>query len=102
MREFNNHDIVDFVSTPGARLNKRPTSFSIVGELKEPDPVEEYDPNFAMMVRYHSGQPRFVLSIKPSSDAPFVVEGEVEYMVCNDKTCLPPMTVPFRITVPAT
>lgn len=78
------------------------TSFSIVGELHEPDPVEEYDPNFAMMVRYHSGQPRFVLKIKPSGDAPFVVAGELEYMVCNEKTCLPPVTVPFRITVPAT
>lgn len=78
------------------------TSYVILGELKEPAPVEEYDPNFGMLVRYHSGQPHFVLAIKPSANAPFVVEGEVVYMVCNAKTCLPPVAVPFRITVPAT
>ena len=27
-------------------------------------------------------------------------EGEVEYMVCNDVTCLPPVGIPFRIEVP--
>jgi len=26
----------------------------------------------------------------------------LEYMVCNEKTCLPPVTVPFRIAVPTT
>jgi hypothetical protein len=28
-----------------------------------------------------------------------VVEGEVEYMLCNDKTCLPPVGVPFKVVV---
>ncbi|MBP7407536.1 MAG: hypothetical protein KA941_02140 [Flavobacteriales bacterium] len=77
-------------------------SYAIVGELQEPAPVEEYDANFGMLVRHHSGEPRFVLAIEPSGGTPFVVEGELEYMVCNEKTCLPPVTVPFRIAVPTT
>jgi len=28
------------------------------------------------------------------------LKGEVEYMVCNDKTCLPPTTVSFVLDVP--
>ncbi len=71
------------------------------GELIEPEPVEEYDINFAMDVRHHSGSPVFVLPIKRATNDAFNVEGELEYMVCNDKTCLPPKVVPFSIVVPA-
>lgn len=71
------------------------------GEMIEPVPVEEYDMNFAMDVRHHSGSPVFVLPIKRATDKTFTVEGELEYMVCNNKTCLPPKVVPFSIVIPA-
>ena len=74
-------------------------AFEVVGVLVEPDPVVAYDINFGMVVRHHSGTARFELIIEPLVDGPFVVEGEVEYMVCNDKTCLPPVAVPFSIRV---
>jgi thiol:disulfide interchange protein DsbD len=73
-------------------------AFTLVS-LQEPTPVEEYDPNFAMVVRHHSGTPSFVLLLKPNTKAPLVVEGEVEFMLCNDKTCLPPVGVPFKVDV---
>jgi thiol:disulfide interchange protein DsbD len=73
----------------------------LLGTLVEPLPKEEYDPNFEMQVRYHSGRPVFTQRIKPVTSEAFVVEGEIEYMVCNDVTCLPPTTIPFRIEVPA-
>jgi thiol:disulfide interchange protein DsbD len=72
-----------------------------MGPLNEPVPKEEFDPNFEMQVRYHPGNPRFTQRIKPATANGFVVEGEVEFMVCNDVTCLPPTAVPFRIEVPA-
>lgn len=75
-------------------------AYTLIGELVEPVPVEEFDPNFEMQVRYHSGETVFAQRVKPTADGSFVVEGEVEYMVCNDKTCLPPVGVPFRIEVP--
>ncbi|HQW05030.1 MAG: sugar transporter [Flavobacteriales bacterium] len=76
-------------------------AYSLLGPLVEPDPVEVYDPNFEMNVRYHEGSPRFVQRIEPTTKEPFVVKGEVEFMVCNDKTCLPPEVVTFTIDVPA-
>ncbi|HRH36897.1 MAG TPA: protein-disulfide reductase DsbD family protein [Flavobacteriales bacterium] len=84
-----------------------PTTFSFkpsnqymaIGNLQEPKAVEQYDPNFAMMVRHHSGKPTFILNVKPAVAGTFVVEGELEYMVCNSSTCLPPLAVPFKITV---
>jgi hypothetical protein len=67
--------------------------------LSEPEPVEEYDPNFGMVVRHHSGKPQFTLLIRPAVEHAFPVEGEVEFMLCNDRTCLPPEVVRFSIPV---
>lgn len=70
-----------------------------LGTVQEPTPVEEFDENFGVQVRHHSGEPRFTLSIKPAVAGSFTVSGEVEYMACNGNTCLPPVVVPFAITV---
>lgn len=70
-------------------------------EVTGPEPVEEMDPNFAMLVRHHSGEPVFHAVTQRTTDAPFHLTGEVEYMLCNDRTCLPPVAVPFTLEVPA-
>lgn len=71
-----------------------------VGELEEPKPEEVFDPNFEMQVRYHSGSPVFVQHFKPTGIGAPVLKGEVEFMVCNDKTCLPPEVVTFALELP--
>ncbi len=74
-------------------------AYTIVVPVTEPEPMEEYDPNFATTVRHHSGTPRFTMLVERTSETAFPVKGEVEYMVCNDRTCLPPVVVPFTIEV---
>jgi thiol:disulfide interchange protein DsbD len=74
-------------------------AYDLVGTAQEPTAVETYDPNFGMVVRYHDGAPTFTQRIRPKKEGSVVVEGEVEYMVCNDKTCLPPVTVPFSLMI---
>jgi thiol:disulfide interchange protein DsbD len=27
------------------------------------------------------------------------LSGTIEYMVCNDEKCLPPVTIPFEVTI---
>lgn len=80
------------------RLNPSNT-FEFVGQLQEPTPVETYDPNFAMVVRFHDGAPVFTQRIRPRQGGTVVLEGEVEYMLCNDKTCLPPVALQFKVRV---
>jgi hypothetical protein len=67
--------------------------------VEEPAPVEAYDPNFGMVVRYHDGTPRFTLHTTAKATGP--VSGEVEYMLCNDKTCLPPTVHAFTVSASA-
>jgi DsbC/DsbD-like thiol-disulfide interchange protein len=74
--------------------------FVLVDAIQEPVPVEKYDPNFAMQVRYHSGTAVFVQDIERKDTSAIVVEGELEFMCCNDHTCLPPRIVPFSIPIP--
>lgn len=74
-------------------------AFVLVGSLEEPAPKEVFDENFGMDVRYHEGSPAFAQVVRPVAPGAFDIEGEVEYMVCNDKTCLPPVVVPFKLRV---
>ena len=71
------------------------------GAVQEPQPVEMDDPNFQMQVRYHTGSPVFTIPVKRLSAGAFDVTGEVEFMSCNDKTCLPPEVVKFTLPIAA-
>lgn len=58
-------------------------------------PTVVYDEQFAMDLRWFPGTVSFVQKIKVTDPAKFKVEGEVEFMVCNDETCLPPDRISF-------
>lgn len=76
------------------------TSFK-AGMPVEPAPIEVEDPNFQMLVRYHGHTTEFTVPVERLSKEAFNVEGSVEYMCCNDKMCLPPVTVKFSVPFPA-
>lgn len=75
--------------------------YVLAGAFQEPEAVEKEDPNFGMLVRYHADTVRFVQPVLRTRPEAFTLHAEVEYMVCNDQTCLPPVTVPFQLAVPA-
>ncbi|MDR1380969.1 MAG: thioredoxin family protein [Tannerella sp.] len=58
-------------------------------------PVEVYDPALKMQLRWYANTVTFVQKIKVTDFNRFHVTGEIEYMVCNDESCLPPVRVPF-------
>lgn len=58
---------------------------------------QSYDPNFGAEVSYfeNSFEARNRIKVKK----PTTVKGEITYMLCDEKRCLPPQTVPFEIKV---
>jgi len=72
--------------------------FSLVGKTTEPKSVAHYEPTFKMNVSYFEGKVLFKQNLKVNKQ-PTVVKAKVEYMVCNDKQCLPPDEVEFSIPV---
>lgn len=72
------------------------TGAELVGKpVPSVQPTVVYDEQFAMDLRWFPGTVSFVQKIKVTDPAKFKAEGEVEFMVCNDETCLPPERVSF-------
>jgi thiol:disulfide interchange protein DsbD len=85
-----------------------PTSFKFtssadyepVGKLNSPVPIEKYDNAFEMDLRYYDDNAQFIQKIRLISDKPFKVNGELEFMACDDSRCLPPEYVEFSFDLP--
>ena len=70
------------------------------GKVKEIGKLEKsYDKNFKSVLKYYSKKVVFVQKVKVKSAVATVVNGTVNFMVCNDRLCLPPRDVPFTIKV---
>lgn len=75
-----------------------PTSFNfddsdkykLIGETSEPSATEEYDDNFEMVLKFFDESATFKQKIKVLSEEDFKATGELEFMCCDDKQCLPP------------
>ncbi|MBR5297954.1 MAG: thioredoxin family protein [Parabacteroides sp.] len=77
----------NFETLKGAELVGKPTS-----SIK---PTVVYDELFAMELRWYPGTVSFTQKIKVTDPAKFEAVGEIEFMACNDETCLPPERVEF-------
>lgn len=72
--------------------------FSLVGKTIEPKAIVKYESTFKMNVSYFEKAVIFQQKVKLNKGTT-VVKGVVEFMVCNDKQCLPPEEVEFSIPV---
>jgi thiol:disulfide interchange protein DsbD len=70
------------------------------GKVKELGKQEQtFDKNFNSTLKYYAGKVDFVQNVKVKSATATVVKGLVNFMVCNDRQCLPPRDVPFTINI---
>ena len=70
------------------------------GKVKEIGKQEQsFDKNFNSTLKYYANKVDFVQKIKVKSATATVVKGVVNFMVCNDRQCLPPRDVPFTINI---
>jgi thiol:disulfide interchange protein DsbD len=59
------------------------------------EPVSIYDDKFNMDLRTFAEKVSFHQKIKVTDAKKFYIKGEVEFMACNDETCLAPQRIPF-------
>lgn len=76
-----------FETLKGAELVGQPTS-SVT-------PTTVFDEQFQMDLRWYAGSVTFTQKIKVTDATKFKAEGAVEFMACNDETCLPPDQIDF-------
>lgn len=84
------------------------TSFSFVktplllldGNVKESGKlVKKFETAWSHDVKYYEKSVDFVQIVKAKSGAKSSLAGKVEFMVCNDRQCLPPSEVDIKVSV---
>ncbi len=73
-------------------------NYEIIGKLKEPKPIEEFDDVFQLTVSYFTKEVTFKQKIKILSPKPFIITGTIDYQSCIEGMCVPG-TFNFQIKV---
>lgn len=73
---------------------------AVDGSVKEVGKlVKKYEEVFSSDVRFYEKKVDFVQVVKVKGKAKTNLAGKVEFILCNDKECLPPSTVNFKVAV---
>lgn len=76
------------------------TLFEFVdGITSVPEPEEHFDETFQINLKYFSNQVELKQKLKLTTNNLAEIKGYVEFMGCNDETCLPPNEVEFSFAV---
>lgn len=77
-----------FEKTEGAKLIGKTTSTSKV--------IKKYDATFAMDLSWFEKEAIFIQKVQVTDTKKFLLKGYVQFMGCNDETCLPPTPENFE------
>ncbi len=61
--------------------------------------VTYFDKNFKVDVKYFEGKADFIKTVTVKGKIKTNISGTVESMICNDRTCMPPVTEKFNIAL---
>lgn len=74
--------------------------FSLDGAVKENGKiVQKFEDAWKHNVRYYEKSVDFVQVVKLKSNAKTSLAGKVEFMVCDDRECLPPADVDIKVPI---
>lgn len=65
-------------------------NYKLIGEVVEQAGKLIDDPVFKLQIKFFEKETTFRQRIKISGNKTFEIKGELEFMVCNDQSCLPP------------
>lgn len=85
---------------PTSFLYKKSADFKIVGKTSEEKGHTIHDAVFDMKIKYFENKAVFKQRIKTNNSAAFKIIGEVEFMVCDDSSCLPPTVIDLVFLIP--
>lgn len=76
------------------RFSSANPDMALAGDVEESEPSIEMDPNFNAELGWHTNEATFKIPVafRESTEGSSVIDLEVFYQVCDDKSCLPPKT----------
>mgnify|MGYP005706156283 CR=1 FL=1 len=77
-----------------------PTGLVPQGSVQECTPIEEYDPNFMLDLKFFEEHVYWRQTVDLSEvEKDAVIQGYVYFMVCDERMCLPPEEVPIEVKI---
>lgn len=100
------HIYSQFLDDPNGPL---PTYFEVntsegvekIQEVRECDPIVEYDPNFMMDLKFFEEEVYWVQRVKVDQNEGGSASGFLSFMVCDASRCLPPEDIDFAVDLTA-
>ncbi len=81
-------------------INKNPLVTVTAAKPKENGKLVTYfDKNFKTVVKYFEGKVNYTQTVTIKGKAKTNITGQIESMICNDKTCMPPSVEKFTIAL---
>lgn len=84
---------------PTSFFFEKSNNFKTIGKVKEPKPIEEFDKQFNITLKYFADKAVFTQNIKVLSAKDFKITGYLEFMCCDDTQCLAPETIDFEFNI---
>ncbi|GAB3005320.1 hypothetical protein GCM10027051_00150 [Niabella terrae] len=88
----------DAIAIPTKFSYTRNPLVTVTGKTKELGKMEKFrDATLGISAHQYGNKVSFVQRVTVKSPAKTNLSGKVQYQVCDDKKCLPPKTVPFKV-----
>ena len=71
--------------------------YQSIGKIEEIGAHEEFDNAFGATIFVFNGKAEFRQKVKLIDKAGFTIPFKVDFMCCNDRTCLPPKTIDLSV-----
>ena len=78
---------------------KKNANYELIGKVKEPKALTEYDPNFDMDLNFFKESVTFIQQVKPKNPGDINIVAEAYFMVCDAEKCLPPEYVDLAFKI---
>lgn len=73
-------------------------SYQLTGALLQPQPLSKMEQQFGKEVKYFEKTVIFQQKIKLQQNTA-TVKGDITFMVCSDRQCLPPGNIQFSVDI---
>lgn len=95
---YSQRQTADAIALPTAISFSKNPFLSFTGIIKEEGKLfDEIEAATRTRSRYYTNKVEFVQSVKLKKSIKTTVNGEIEFMVCDDRQCLPPSKVKFSV-----
>lgn len=94
-------EVPDGGPLPTVLIFDESSNYKTSGAVKESEGITGHDAVFDMIITYFKNTATFTQRIERLESNAFTINGEVEFMVCDDTNCLPPDYVELIFNIPA-